>query len=67
MGRLKPIVPWKPNKEEEDSYYVPVIPARNRRNLDSLYEDGLVCKTKKDASKLYDALIAYARTYQGFL
>ncbi len=54
--------PWKP--EIGEPWYRPRI---NRfDDLDTLYEEGLLCKTKEEADQLYAKLVAYARRLRGF-
>lgn len=63
MGRKKVVTPWIP--KEDEVAYIPIIPAKGRKNLKDLCEDGLLCKTDKEASRLYDRLIQYARRMKG--
>lgn len=50
---------WKPIQDE--NYYVPDLNA----DFDTIYANGLVCHTKKEAEELYDKLVSYAKYLRG--
>lgn len=63
MGRYEVVTPWKPKNGE--SYFVPTIPRQDYIYMKQYYDDGLVCKTREEASILYDKLISHARRLKG--
>ena len=60
LDRNKRIIKyWKPTQDE--TYYVPNFEA----DFDTVYANGLVCHTEKEAEELYDKIINYTKYLRG--